>query len=39
MKKVWLAALLVLGMGLALAQQVRIVVISHGQASDRSGRW
>lgn len=34
MKKVWLAALLVLGMGLALAQQVRIVVISHGQASD-----
>lgn len=34
MKKLWLAFLLVIGMGLALAQQVRIVVVSHGQASD-----
>ncbi|MBO1436989.1 sugar ABC transporter substrate-binding protein [Meiothermus sp. CFH 77666] len=34
MKKLWLAFLLLMGMGLALAQQVRIVVVSHGQASD-----
>ncbi|MCS7069220.1 MAG: sugar ABC transporter substrate-binding protein [Meiothermus sp.] len=34
MKKFWLAFLLVMGMGLSIAQQVRIVVVSHGQASD-----
>lgn len=34
MKKLLLGALLVMGMGLAMAQQIRIVVISHGQAAD-----
>jgi len=34
MKKFLLATALVLGMGLAMAQQVRIVVVSHGQAAD-----
>ncbi|MER3418695.1 MAG: LacI family transcriptional regulator [Chloroflexota bacterium] len=34
MKKLLLGVLLVMGMGLAMAQQIRIVVISHGQAAD-----
>ncbi len=34
MKKLLLGALLVMGMGLAMAQQIRIVVVSHGQAAD-----
>lgn len=34
MRKFLLGVALVVGMGLAMAQQVRIVVVSHGQASD-----
>lgn len=34
MKRLLLGALLVLGLSVAMAQQVRIVVVSHGQASD-----
>lgn len=34
MKKLLLGALLVMGMSLAMAQQIRIVVVSHGQAAD-----
>jgi len=34
MRKLLLGALLVMGMSLAMAQQIRIVVVSHGQAAD-----